>query len=189
MTQLTQRTLGLLQAALCAAIAATSSVALGQQLVGPQPISQEQPPQPVNADGVAVEGWAVVRYSILEDGSTSNVRIVDIAPAWAGPDDPNPFSAVADSLRSSWQEAEILRVYGRIDESPWQIDAGRRIFTIDNVDGQVTSIEAECDSRHLTLDFQPEVDWQIPESLGRCSLLVNGESGTSFSFSAMLPAG
>lgn len=49
-------------------------------LVAPQAIDQPQPPVPTNAAGMPVHGWAVVRYSVLGDGSTSNVRVLDIVP-------------------------------------------------------------------------------------------------------------
>ena len=65
----------------CAAIVAMSNAAMAQQgLVAPQPANQAQPPLPTNTAGRPTEGWAVVRYSVLADGTTSNVRVVDIVP-------------------------------------------------------------------------------------------------------------
>ena len=46
----------------------------------PRPTAQPAPPQPKNEAGQTIEGWAVVRYSVLANGKTDNVRVVDTVP-------------------------------------------------------------------------------------------------------------
>jgi TonB family protein len=50
------------------------------QVVPPRALEQSQPAPPENRFGFPVEGWAVLRYTILADGSTANVRVVDRMP-------------------------------------------------------------------------------------------------------------
>jgi tetratricopeptide (TPR) repeat protein len=312
--------------------------------VAPRPISQAQPPQATNGAGLSVGGWAVVRYSVLKDGTTANVRVVDAVPpsidtasiraAAAGwkfqpgtsdgqaidwyngetvvkfdqpvvsadiemafaeayqavssqieaqqfdaalpaslallnekatqsdelakalaqaafasvaladpdaglhylqlatdnrvmaltgedllitlqvqlrietelgrvrealdtisrieagmdPDSPNPFAEVAAGLRQHWDNTEFLEVIARIDEKPWRYDNGRRYFYIDNINGQIDSIDAECDTRRFSIEFDPDADYQLPESFGACTLFINGSPGTQFSFIDVKPA-
>ena len=55
------------------------AAALGQ-LVPPVPLTQPQA-EPTNRSGMPAEGWAIVRYWVLADGSTDNVRVIDRMPA------------------------------------------------------------------------------------------------------------
>jgi hypothetical protein len=108
--------------------------------------------------------------------------------AGVGPDETNPFASVAEELRNEHNDLEILQVLGRVEDHPWRIDTARRIFTIDNIDGTVQAIDAECDRRRLSLEYQPDVEWQLPDSLGECTLFVEAAEGTTFSFFELLPA-
>jgi TonB family protein len=65
--------------ALSAAVLAPGT-ALGQG-AAPTPLDQPQPEPPTNRFDMPIEGWAVVRYSVLADGTIANVRIVDRMPA------------------------------------------------------------------------------------------------------------
>jgi TonB family protein len=51
------------------------------QVVAPQPREQISPEQPKNRFGMPVEGWVVLRYAVLADGHTANVRVVEHMPA------------------------------------------------------------------------------------------------------------
>jgi hypothetical protein len=63
-----------------AAAAVAPAVATGQ-VVPPEAVEAEQPELPPGRFGMQPEGWAIVRYSVLADGSTANVRIFDQMPA------------------------------------------------------------------------------------------------------------
>ncbi|MDX1562102.1 MAG: energy transducer TonB [Gammaproteobacteria bacterium] len=104
-----------------------------------------------------------------------------------GPDQEDPYAAAASQLDENWRTAEIIQTLGHIGDEPWNISADRRTFTISMVDGNIDSIDVECDARRISLDFQQDVEWQLPESWGDCELFVNGDSGTDFSFFHLLP--
>jgi len=55
--------------------------AASAQVVPPTPLAREQPEPPDNRFGMPMEGWAVVGYSVLADGTTSAVRLIDRMPS------------------------------------------------------------------------------------------------------------
>ena len=50
------------------------------QVVPPEPLVIGQPEPPVNRFGMPSEGWVVVRYTVLADGSTDDVTVVEKMP-------------------------------------------------------------------------------------------------------------
>jgi hypothetical protein len=99
-----------------------------------------------------------------------------------GPEQDNPFAALIADLRQLRQDREVLEVLGSVDDHLWHIGTDRRIFTIANIDGAVDKIEVECDGRRASLEFQPDVEWQLPDSWGDCELFVDADPGTMFNF-------
>jgi hypothetical protein len=106
-------------AAMVLALAGFSEAAIAQgAAASPRPITQPAPPQPTNRAGDTVEGWAVVRYSVLADGKTDNVRVVETVPPGI---DTRPtveavrrwtFSpATEDGAAVDWHNTESLVVY------------------------------------------------------------------------------
>lgn len=93
-------------------------------VVPPRVLTQPQPPLPTNASDVPIEGWAIVRYSVLEDGTTSGVRVVDIMPPMI---DPGPtIEAVEqwtfdpgsrDGETVDWHNSEAVVVFDLADGS------------------------------------------------------------------------
>jgi hypothetical protein len=111
----------------------------------------------------------------------------DWIAAGLDPDAPNPFIDVANMLQGQWDNAEFLEISAFIGDTPWRYDIGRRYFYVDKVNGAIDSIDVECDTRRLTIDFQADADYQLPEAFGDCTLFVNGTPGTSFSYIGVLP--
>jgi TonB family protein len=59
----------------------TLEVAIGQTgVVPPKLTNRVEPPAITNPFGLPMEGWIVVRYSVLADGSVSQLRVVDRMP-------------------------------------------------------------------------------------------------------------
>jgi TonB family protein len=65
------------------------------QVVPPRALEQPQPAPPENRFGVPIEGWVVVRYTVLPDGTTTNVRVVDRMP-------PQLLDRAAVSAAEAW---------------------------------------------------------------------------------------
>lgn len=102
--------------ALSAAVVAPAT-AIGQQLA-PTPLDQPQPDPPTNRFDFPIEGWALVRYSVLADGTVANAQIVDRMPAdladravlpavegWTF----NP--ATSDGVAVDWHNGESMIVF------------------------------------------------------------------------------
>ncbi len=68
----------------------------------------------------------------------------------------------------------------QIVEDRWTFTPSRRIFTVANVEGKLNRIVARCDRRDLELEYQQDVDWTLPASLGNCQLDFEGRDGTNF---------
>lgn len=331
------------QAALFAVLAIVCQISLAQSLVAPQPITSSQPPQPTNASGQLIDGWVTIRYSVLADGTTANVRALNVVPptidaepvlraaeqwifapgtrdgaaidwhnnetrvvfrsqgggsptadafaeAYAevgslleggdheralaasqtliaedaarlseiglalvqqalihveredyhsalaplqmatdprvpmldgvqlftalqlrmqveqnlshtheaiqsyqrltkgiGPNEPNQLQPQGDLLMRVWEEEPMLAVSGRIDNGSWRFDVERPFFYIAAIDGNIATIEAECETQRIALPFDPDADYQLPESFGACTLFVQGDEGTTFSLVEALP--
>lgn len=331
------------QAALLVFLAIVCQTSLAQGLVAPQPITSSQPPQPVNESGQRIDGWVTLRYSVLADGTTTNVRALNVMPPtidaepvlqaaaqWTfapgtrdgapidwhnnetrvvfrsqgggsptadafaegyaaigslledgnhdaalaasdtliaqnsarlseiglalvqqalihveredyhsalpplqmatdprvpmldgvqlfaalqlrmqveqnlshtyeaiqsyqrlakgiGPNEPNQLQPQGDLLMQIWEEEPMLAVFGRIDNGSWRFDAGRPFFYIAGINGNISTIEADCETQRVALTFDPDADYQLPESFGACTLFVKGDEGTTFSLVEALP--
>jgi hypothetical protein len=104
-----------------------------------------------------------------------------------GRDEPDEFAAVGDALRRDVEESEFNPVSGRIDnDGSWRFDADRPYFYIQDIEGSIDTIDAECDTRRISLDFSEELDYQLPATLGRCVVFVKGDPGTTFQFIEVL---
>ena len=57
----------------------STNVALGQ-VVPPMPQDQAAPEAPTNRFGMPQEGWIIARYTVLADGTTTDVRLIDNMP-------------------------------------------------------------------------------------------------------------
>lgn len=73
--------LGTLAAAL--ALGAVGAVA-AQDITPPELLERVEVEAPKNAFGMPAEGWVRVRYSVLADGTTADVRVVDVMPPKMG---------------------------------------------------------------------------------------------------------
>lgn len=101
------------------------AMALGQT-VPPKPLAQPQP-EPRNRFDMPIEGWAIVRYSVLADGSTADVRIVDRMPEQipereirAAAEDWTFEPATSDGKPIAWHNNESVMVFDaeRIPHEP-----------------------------------------------------------------------
>jgi TonB family protein len=63
-----------------AGLAPFSMTSAQAQVVPPRALDQSQPSPPENRFGFPIEGWVVLRYTVLPDGKTADVRVVDRMP-------------------------------------------------------------------------------------------------------------
>lgn len=67
--------------ALAAAVLGAPAMGSGQELSPPVTLEQAQPEIPTNRFGWPLEGWVKVRYTVLADGTTAEVRVLEAMPA------------------------------------------------------------------------------------------------------------
>jgi hypothetical protein len=56
----------------------------------------------------------------------------------------------------------------------------RRSIEIADVDGELGDLELRCEWQRYVDRAREGVTWNIPESWGDCSLVVSGETGSTF---------
>lgn len=86
----------------------------------------------------------------------------------------------AQQAKALIDSSEPLQLIAKIVDNQWSYKPARRIFTVTNVDGRLTEIEARCEHRNLELKYQENVDWSLPDALGECVLDFKGRDGTQF---------
>lgn len=65
-------------------------------------------------------------------------------------------------------------------ESQWQYQPLRRAIEIADIDGELGNLELRCEWQRFVDEARQGVTWNIPESWGDCSLVVHGETGSTF---------
>jgi len=95
--------------------------------------------------------------------------------------DGDPIAQQASAIEQALAGDGAIAVEARVDDAPWMHVVSRRTFAITVADGQVSGIQVECDRRKTELEFQPDVEWSLPETWGSCTLFVDGRRGTTFS--------
>jgi hypothetical protein len=110
----------------------------------------------------------VVRTQSVIDG------LYDIAP---GDEIQQLVSAAEQQLASP----EPLASLGKVVDGSWTHVPTRRIFTVADVrEGTLEKITARCELRTLELEYQPDVDWNLPPGVGDCTLEFTGSDDALF---------
>ena len=58
----------------------------------------------------------------------------------------------------------------------------RSEFMLDDVDGQLTSLQVRCPHKFVEYTYQAGTHWTVPDDWGQCSVYVFGSGGTCFSW-------
>lgn len=90
----------------------------------------------------------------------------------------------SSQIRDAIDQGFTLNAQGKILDrgEGWFFVPTRRTFAIANVEGDVDSIDVVCNRRIISLEYQADVEWSLPESWGDCSLTVQGNRNTTFTF-------
>jgi len=55
-------------------------------------------------------------------------------------------------------------------------------FTLGQVTGEVRKLDVDCEQGRRKVDYEPDVEWTIPQNWSRCLLLVRAKRGSNFTF-------
>ena len=64
--------------------------------------------------------------------------------------------------------------------SQWRYRPVRRAIEIIDIDGNLENLELRCEWKRYVDEARENVAWQIPASWGDCSVVVHGETGSTF---------
>lgn len=100
------------------AVGFLSGAATHAQVVPPQLIESREIDPPEGRSGMPMEGWIVLRYSVMADGTTADVRAIDRMPpmlpdraAVAAVEDQRFEPATADGAAIDWYNNEVVIVF------------------------------------------------------------------------------
>lgn len=92
----------------------------------------------------------------------------------------DPIYKVGQGVKEVLDSPEPMPLLARIIDEVWTYKPARRIFTVAEVQGKLNRIDARCERNTLKLEYQANVDWTLPDSLGACELDFVGRKGTTF---------
>ncbi len=118
------------------------------------------------------QGWVVLNKELKSIGLADTSAL-------------DPFIEQVSALVES---DDLLFAEARIGDNPncetcaslWQYRPLRRSIPIAEVDGELGNLEFRCEWRRFVDQAREGVAWDVPESWGDCTLVVHGESGSTF---------
>ena len=95
------------------------------------------------------------------------------------PDD-DPIAALEVAIEQGLSQGSTIGHQAKIIDETWRHTLDRQIFAIQQVDGEIETLRAECDRRIAELEYVPNSEWTLPESWGVCSVWIEGQDDTKF---------
>lgn len=98
------------------------------------------------------------------------------------------FRPIIEELRSLVDGNNLLQTNAEVQRrgecyrcnDSYSFTPVRRNFTFANVNGELASIEMRCTHKRFESTISDLIEWNIPETWGKCSIQVYGEPGTTF---------
>lgn len=119
-----------------------------------------------------------------EEFRTSLVRLANLQNIMSeGRNDSRPTQTFARALAPTegalpYDADLVFQV--QTGRQAWEHELTHRTFTIAQVYGEIRSVEVECEQRRERLQYEAEIEWQLPDGWGACTLVVDGERDTTF---------
>lgn len=87
----------------------------------------------------------------------------------------------ASKVRQYLIDEDYILVKGQIDiDGDWWHSLSRSRFSFTNISGNLDSVELRCANKREKYTFAADTQWTIPESWGRCKVMVVGENQANF---------
>jgi Gram-negative bacterial TonB protein C-terminal len=97
------------------------------------------------------------------------------------PDDPQ--AQLAAQMTAKLQSKDPLVAKGRvIDQRGWSHELFRDSFSLDNVHGDIKSLQLACGHDSKYLDYVPGEQWSVPPGWQDCAAVIGAAPDTSFDF-------
>lgn len=115
----------------------------------------------------------------LGAATTDFAELQKIAPVPAD----DPLVTQMAQVQQHLAAPQPIAVAAGISRGTWQHTATRPIFAIANLKGNLSRIQVSCPGRPTqTIDYKPDMAWQLPSAAGSCAVHITGEEGAQFSF-------
>jgi len=89
--------------------------------------------------------------------------------------------ALAESDQLLFKTAEIGGIEScKTCASRWRYKPLRRAIEITDIDGKLENLEFRCEWQRYVDEAREGIAWKIPDSWGECSVVVYGETGSTF---------
>lgn len=94
----------------------------------------------------------------------------------------------ATQITQLLDSAEPIMVAAKInDDGHWWHTLSRNAFTFFEVKGKLDRLELRCNNKREIYTFADDSTWHIPESWGRCSVMVMGDKNADFNLVELSP--
>lgn len=91
------------------------------------------------------------------------------------------IQALAESDQLLFKTAEIGGIQSCAScASRWRYKPLRRAIEITDIDGKLGNLELRCEWQRYVGEAREGIAWKIPDSWGECSVVVYGETGSTF---------
>ncbi|MEH6713365.1 MAG: energy transducer TonB [Paraglaciecola polaris] len=76
---------------------------------------------------------------------------------------------------------QVISIPGKVkQDGDWWHDLSRSAFSLNNVSGNLNTVELRCHNKRELYSVATDSVWHIPESWGRCSVRVSGDRDSQF---------
>jgi len=114
-------------------------------------------------------------------GAYSALKTIDGA-------DTSKLDPIAEKIRELVESDQLLFKTAEIGggascetcDSRWRYKPLRRAIEITDIDGKLGNLELRCEWQRYIDEAREGVAWEIPDSWGECSVVVYGETGSTF---------
>lgn len=89
-----------------------------------------------------------------------------------------------DDISASNQD--VVQQIKTDDKGQWNAKLLRPTFFMDKVNGEVSTIDFNCENKQSTLPYKAESVMSTPASWGKCSIKVNATPNTTFDFAQLV---
>jgi TonB family protein len=85
-----------------------------------------------------------------------------------------------DKIEALRTDDKAYAVSGQIVESSWAYRLFKQHFQFTISEGHISDVKLLCDKKYVAFKFDPDLDYQVADKFGRCTIAIAGDPGTKF---------
>jgi hypothetical protein len=90
------------------------------------------------------------------------------------------IASVIEQLKQLQADNRSYDVQGVLPDGRWYIGLFKRHFAAVVSEGYVSQAKLRCEKSHVSLPFDPKLQYEVPGRYGSCSIELEGAPGTRF---------